>query len=102
MKIEDMMKKYTDKYIGELDTDYVRDVDTELAKKNFLLDEYLTGISLELESLKGTLKRYFDAMRIDMTEKAEGFALDANTMAHDLVHDILVIWTLTEDMLPKD
>lgn len=102
MKIEDMMKKYTEKYVGELDTDYVREVDCELAKTNFLINEYMEGVCLELDALKGTVKRYFDTMRAGMPDKAERFALDANAMSHDLVHDLLVIWTITEGMLPKD
>lgn len=102
MKIEDMMKLYTGKYVGELDTDYVRDVDCDLAKSKFLMDEYMEGICLELDALKGSIKRYFDTMRAGMSEKAERFALDVNTMSHDLVHDMLVVWTLSEALLPKD
>lgn len=99
MKIEDMMKKYTDKYVGELDKDFVRDIDCETAKVKYLLDEYLEGASLELDALKGTIKRYFDLERAEMHDKSNVCALDADSMAHDLVHDLLVIWTMVEKLV---
>ena len=102
MMIDEMMEKYKTKYSGEFNKDYVRDVDCDLAKSKFLIEEYIEGISLELDGLKRMLKGYFDTKRADMDEKAERYALDCNAMAHDIVHDILVVWMQTEKMLPKD
>lgn len=102
MMIDEMMEAYKTKYEGEYKKDLTRDVSTPLAIEKFLADECVEYITYELSSLKEMLKGYFDTGRMEMKDKSEKFALEANSLAHNLVHEALTLWTLTEGMLPQD
>ncbi len=101
MKIEEMMEFYTSKYIGELDKDYDKDVDSELAKNYLKITNYFDELQYNINSIKDSLKWYFDLQQLGQKVKSEDFILQADSSAHDLVHTVLSLWMQIEGMLPE-
>ena len=60
MKIEEMMEFFTSKYIGDLDKDFDKDVDGELAKNYLKITNYFDDLQYSINSIKESLKWYRD------------------------------------------
>lgn len=102
MQTDKMIKEFKEKYVGEIAEDLMREVDPETAKAKYLIDESMEYLGIEINTLKDAFKSHFDTKRDGMNDKAERYALDANILAHNLVYEALILWKLTEDLLPKD
>lgn len=102
MKIEEMMEFFTSKYIGELDKDFDKDVDPELAKNYLKITNYFDELQYSINDIKESLKWYFDLQQMSQKAKSEERILQADRSAHDLVHTALSLWTQIEGMLPED
>lgn len=102
MKIEEMMEFFTSKYIGELDKDFDKDVDSELAKNYLKITNYFDELQYSINGIKESLKWYFDLQQMGQKAKSEERILQADRSAHDLVHTALSLWTQIEGMLPED
>lgn len=101
MKIEEMMEFYTSKYIGELDKDYDKDVDGELAKNYLKITNYFDELQYSINDIKESLKWYFDLQQMGQKAKSDEPVLQADRSAHDLVHTALSLWMQIEGMLPE-
>ena len=101
MKIEEMMEFFTSKYIGDLDKDFDKDVDGELAKNYLKITNYFDDLQYSINSIKESLKWYFDLQQIGQKTKSEEYILQADSSAHDLVHTALSLWMQIEGMLPE-
>ena len=101
MKIEEMMEFFTSKYIGELNKDFDKEVDPELAKNYLKITNYFDELQYEINNIKEMLRMYFDLEQVGQKVKSEERILEADRAAHDLVHTALSLLTQIEGMLPE-
>ena len=102
MKTEEMMEFFMNKYPGEFNQDFAKDIDKNFAIDRVLCDEYIDDMKHQLNNLEECINIYFRNRRLKKNSAAEECLLDANYIAHELVHSALATWTQLEGMLPED
>lgn len=102
MKTEEMMEFFMNKYPGEFNQDFAKEVDEGYAVDHVICDEYIGDLKHLLGNLEQCIDMHFKNRRLKKNTNAEECLLDANYVAHELVHTALSIWTQLEGMLPDE
>lgn len=103
MNVEELYKEFSQKYSGAMNEELNMDVDAKTAITKYLLDETLNNINRYFENVRTIFKYYFSEYRTNtINAKTEELLLTTNRDAFELVREALILWKITDDMLPKD